>query len=176
MFFFICIFFISLYKYLVIMQRPYDQYFRVTDTEILGFFDEYRFLSNFHVADVYYQGDIYPSSEHAYQAAKFLDRDYRVQFMNPSMTCSQSRRLGQIQNLYYDTKWDEHKYDIMYEIVFNKFYRHKDLRYKLLLTSLKYLEETNHWGDSYWGVKFQTGEGENNLGKILMQVRDYWNK
>lgn len=158
------------------MQKLYQEYFKVTDNEILGFFEEYRFLSNFHVADVYYQGDIYPSSEAAYQAAKYNNKDYRLQFMNPSMTCSQSRKLGQIQNPYYDVDWDIHKYDIMYEIVFNKFYRHKDLRDKLLLTSPKYLEETNHWNDRWWGIDFKTKEGENNLGKILMQVRDYWKK
>ena len=37
---------------------------------IKGFFGGYRWLSNFHVCDVMFEGDLYPSSENAYQAAK----------------------------------------------------------------------------------------------------------
>jgi predicted NAD-dependent protein-ADP-ribosyltransferase YbiA (DUF1768 family) len=32
------------------------------------------------------------------------------------------------------------------------------------------LEERNSWGDSYWGTDIN-GVGENNLGKILMDIR-----
>jgi len=32
------------------------------------------------------------------------------------------------------------------------------------------LEETNTWGDKYWGVC--NGEGENQLGKLLMKIRE----
>jgi len=30
----------------------------------------------------------------------------------------------------------------------------------------------NHWGDRYWGVC--DGKGENNLGKIQMGIRRFW--
>ena len=36
-------------------------------------------------------------------------------------------------------------------------------------TQNKYLEETNHWNDTFWGVC--NGIGENMLGKILMEIR-----
>jgi hypothetical protein len=36
-------------------------------------------------------------------------------------------------------------------------------------TQNKYLEETNHWNDTFWGVC--NGIGENRLGKILMEIR-----
>ena len=35
-----------------------------------------------------------------------------------------------------------------------------------------HLEEGNWWGDIFWGVDKKTGAGENNLGKILMKVRE----
>lgn len=41
---------------------------------------------------------------------------------------------------------------------------------QLLATGTRYLEETNTWGDTYWGVC--EGKGLNMLGKTLMQVRD----
>jgi predicted NAD-dependent protein-ADP-ribosyltransferase YbiA (DUF1768 family) len=34
-----------------------------------------------------------------------------------------------------------------------------------------YLEETNHWGDVFWGVDKDKG-GKNNLGIILMHIRN----
>ena len=37
----------------------------------------------------------------------------------------------------------------------------------------KYIEETNHWGDVFWGVC--DGVGESNLGKVLMGIREFWN-
>ncbi len=61
----------------------------------------------------------------------------------------------------------------MSSIVFDKFCRSFYLRNRLLETGDKYLEETNHWSDSYWGVDIKKG-GKNNLGKILMKVRDFW--
>ena len=45
-----------------------------------------------------------------------------------------------------------------------------DLQVKLLATGDAYLEEGNTWGDRIWGTV--DGQGENRLGKILMQVRD----
>ena len=42
---------------------------------------------------------------------------------------------------------------------------------KLIATEDKYLEETNWWGDTFWGKNLK-GEGDNNLGKLLMTIRD----
>ena len=40
----------------------------------------------------------------------------------------------------------------------------------LLDTGDKFIEETNWWKDQFWGV--YNGVGENNLGKILMRIRE----
>ena len=45
-----------------------------------------------------------------------------------------------------------------------------DLREKLVATGDAELIEGNHWNDTCWGVC--KGIGQNNLGKILMEVRD----
>ena len=46
---------------------------------------------------------------------------------------------------------------------------------KLMMTGDKYLEETNYWNDIFWGVAKkdlnEQGVGENNLGKLLMEIR-----
>lgn len=59
-------------------------------------------------------------------------------------------------------------------ILFDKFYRNPNLRQQLIKTDNKFLEETNHWGDQFWGVDIKKG-GQNNLGKILMKIREFWN-
>lgn len=135
------------------------------DVNVKGFFGEYRFLSNFHVAPVYFEGILYPSTEHAYQAAKTLDQNIRLEFL--SLTCNEAKNKGQTLEIRED--WEVVKYEVMFAVVFDKFTRHPDLKQKLLLTGEKYLEETNHWKDVYWGVC--DGKGKNTLGDILMQIR-----
>lgn len=136
------------------------------ENNVKGFFGDYRFLSNFHVADVWYEGILYPSTEHAYQAAKTLDINVRKEFLL-NLTCGKAKDKGQVIGLREN--WQSIKYDVMFAVVFDKFYRHPELRELLLQTENKYLEETNHWHDTYFGVC--DGVGENVLGKILMQIR-----
>lgn len=40
-----------------------------------------------------------------------------------------------------------------------------------MLTGDAELIEGNNWGDTFWGVC--NGRGENMLGKLLMEIRDY---
>lgn len=136
------------------------------ESNVKGFFGKYFFLSNFYVADVYFEGLKYPSSENAYQAAKSLDENIRKEFLK--LTCAKAKNKG--QNIIIREDWDIAKYDVMFSVVYDKFFRHKELRELLLKTGDKYLEETNHWNDRYYGVC--NGEGQNILGKILMSVRE----
>lgn len=134
--------------------------------EIKGFFEEYRWLSNFYEAEVEWDGRQYPSTEAAYQSAKTLDNNKRDEFTE--MTPRQSKRAGRKLGLRHD--WDEVKDQVMYEVCKSKFTLHRHLRSSLLNTDEAFLEETNHWGDVYWGVC--EGEGQNKLGKTLMKIRE----
>jgi ribA/ribD-fused uncharacterized protein len=130
----------------------------------------FHFLSNFHRAPLMYHGIAYPTSEHAYQAAKTLNENSK---MNISIlgTPSEAKRYGQTVSKRID--WAEVKLEIMAEIVRAKFIQNPTLREKLLATDDAILEEGNTWGDTYWGVC--KGSGENNLGKVLMELRDCLN-
>jgi len=136
--------------------------------EIKGFFGEYRFLSNFHQCPVYFEGSMYPSTENAFMAAKTLDLDERLQFRK--IEPKEAKAIGRQIKLRAD--WEEVKYDVMASVIFDKFYRNKGIRQKLIDTGSAYLEETNHWNDRIWGVC--EGEGQNHLGKILMRIRSFW--
>lgn len=129
----------------------------------------YEFLSNFYVCPVEFEGVIYKSSEHAFQAAKSLDPEVRKHIASRE-TCGHAKRAGKrIKPLRDD--WDYIRDSIMEEIVRDKFTRHEDLKKKLLATGDKELIEGNHWNDKYWGVSLRDNKGQNKLGQILMKIR-----
>lgn len=135
---------------------------------INGFFDEFRFLSNFWPSTVIAGGFEYPTVEHAYQALKFVSPEERKQ-IREATTPGRAKRVS-YKMASFRPDWDEVRVSIMRELVYQKFLRHEDLRIQLVLTHSHELEETNHWGDVFWGVC--DGVGENQLGKILMGVRE----
>lgn len=142
----------------------------ISDTYIKGFFDEYRFLSNFQKCDIIWMNLIFTSVESAYQASKCVSFNEAKQF---TLLNAKDAKLKS-KNLNIRKDWKYIKYNIMSELVFQKFLKNLDLRDKLIDTYPKYLEETNIWNDTYWGVC--NNIGDNNLGKILMSTREYFIK
>lgn len=135
------------------------------DKPIDSFTGEYRFLSNFFPAKITYQGDVYSSVEHAYQASKTDDFSVRAK-IREAKTCGIAKHLGRYVKLRMD--WETIKLSVMHELVLQKF-QDKVLRAELLATGERLLIEGNWWNDRFWGVC--RGQGENHLGKILMKVR-----
>ena len=123
---------------------------------------EYEFLSNFYLSPVEFDGDQYPSVENAFQAAKEVGDRTKFKSCSPG----QAKRFGRKVKLRSD--WEEIKIAVMTAIVRNKF-TIPDLKEKLLATGDEELVEGNWWRDTFWGV--YKGCGRNELGKILMKVR-----
>ncbi len=141
------------------------------ENNVKGFFNKYRPLSNFQICDIWYEGLLYTSTEAAYQAAK-LSSEERWEFT--TMSPSEAMREGRLRHLESDKEeWLTKRLEVMSAVLFEKF-KHPELRKLLLETDDKYLEETNWWGDKFWGVC--DGEGVSMLGKILMNIRDYLRK
>lgn len=130
------------------------------------FSGSFRFLSNFYPAPVSMRGEIYPTTEHAFQAAKTLDPAERKTIRSAS-TPGQAKRLGRTVALRSD--WEEIKLDVMAACLRAKFSR-EPLRSRLLATDKATLVEGNEWNDTFWGVC--RGVGENHLGRLLMEVRE----
>lgn len=133
---------------------------------ISEFKGEYSFLNNYYLHEINYDGIIYPTNEHAFQAAKTLDLKTRIEISNCA-TPGQAKEMGNKITLRKD--WEEIKSDVMEELCRLKF-ADPYLKNKLISTQYCYLIEGNHWGDKCWGMV--NGEGENRLGKILMKLRD----
>lgn len=134
-----------------------------------GFREELFYLSNYYSCKVNYEGIVYPSSEHAFAAAKTLDIEKR-RYISQLATPGLAKRAGRQVELR--PRWDYIRIDIMRDILRCKFEQNTDLKRKLLDTKDMYLEETNTWNDTFWGVC--NGIGYNNLGKLLMQLRAEW--
>jgi ribA/ribD-fused uncharacterized protein len=128
----------------------------------------FRFLSNFYPCAIRYSGNLYPTAEHAYQAAKTLDPQERLA-VRSALTPGQAKKLGQRVTL--QPGWDDLKDEVMRIILADKFTRNPELGMALKATKDRELIEGNTWGDVYWGVC--GGMGENRLGQILMEVRHF---
>lgn len=130
-----------------------------------SFSGEYRYLSNFCPAFIQWMGQWYPSTEHAYQAAKTLDADDREAIAKLA-TAGEAKKAGHRLQLRED--WEEVKLGIMEEILRIKF-ADPVFGNRLKATEPAELIEGNYWGDRFWGVC--EGKGENHLGKLLMKIR-----
>ena len=146
------------------------RYYETPREEIDYFREEYEFLSNFYPTKVVFDEITYYNAEAAYQAQKCSRYEDRFQFA--LMSADEAKRLGQKIEIRPD--WDDIKYHVMEQVVYAKFAQNPTLAQDLLDTTDKPLKEGNTWGDVYWGINLRTGEGKNNLGKILMALRNYF--
>lgn len=141
---------------------------------------KYGFLSNFYPCVIEHKGITYPSVEHYYVAMKVTE----MQFLNGSYyTAADFRELiaiikspGDVKKIGSKLKirkdWDSKKLEFMKWGVTEKF-KDPKLSEMLLSTGDMELTEGNWWHDNFWGVCTcnKCTDGENNLGKILMDVR-----
>lgn len=140
---------------------------------IAAFRGAYAFLSNFSQTPVVWRDEVWPTAEHAFQAAKCLYEADRVAILNAA-TPGEAKRLGRKVTLRLD--WEEIKDSIMEEILRAKF-ASANMQSRLLSTKEEELVEGNVWHDNYWGdCRCSTNEacvesGENKLGKLLMKLR-----
>lgn len=138
--------------------------------DIRGFFGEYRPFSNYHMHAINYKNRFFPSNENAFHCEKCANEEEKDVFSTVSPNLSKS--LGRKVKLRED--WDSIRKQVMFEINVIKF-KDPELRALLLSTDNYYLEETNTWHDNYWGscTCDRCGDkGSNNLGLILMMIRD----
>lgn len=138
----------------------------------------YEFLRNPFPCDVILEDDmrIYPTVEHAYQASKTLDLDYRI-LIRKAQNLSLIKSLGKKAPLRLDWN-DEFKLRIMEDLLRQK-WRKTIFKRKLLSTWPHLIVEGNNRHDVFWGECDGTCSrgphepfGDNNLGKLHMKIRE----
>ena len=143
---------------------------------------QYRWLSNFWFCIVKFDGEEYPTVENAYQAAKvsydamrviIVDgepKNVRIRELIRKASPGEAKRWGRKVKIRPD--WEEVKVPLMKQLLREKF-KNSYLQDKLLHTRDFILEEGNHWKDNFWGIcPPGSGQGQNVLGKLLMEVRE----
>src|SRR5688572_3950355 len=109
---------------------------------------EFEFLRNEYPANVYHEGNAYPSVVAAYEEAR-----------------QQHARL----RLGMQREWDEEKRVPLVKRLIRSKFAAPELRAKLLGTGEKHLSDQREDADPFWGMP--SGQGENTLGRLLMELR-----
>lgn len=131
----------------------------------------YGELSNFAPCPFVLGGRRWPTSEHYFQAHKFVDRGVqeRIRAVPTAMAAAQ---LGRSRRLKLRPDWERVKLGVMRAAVEAKFRQHPALAALLLDTGdAPLVEHTEH--DAFWGDGGDGGDGagHNHLGRILVAVR-----
>ncbi|KAH8996599.1 hypothetical protein EDB92DRAFT_1840829 [Lactarius akahatsu] len=127
-------------------------------------------FTNFSLHSIEYDGRIYPTAEHLFQALKFVTT-------NPGLAeqirTQPSARAARAEAGYHRAQqradWFEVNIEVMDMVLHAKFTQHDDLRKRLLGTGNRELIEDSP-DDVFWGIG-RSGEGRNELGKALMRLR-----
>lgn len=139
-------------------------------------------LSNFEKCYIKYKGHLFATTEQAFmweKAVFFNDHESASKILkeeNPA----KAKKLGREVKNFDDSKWSEVCYEIMYKINYEKYFQNTRLKNILLNTGDKILVETN-FRDTRWAIGLSAEDdrvldesqwqGENLLGKVLMEVR-----
>lgn len=131
--------------------------------------DRYGCFSNFSPHGFELDGIYWPTSEHYFQAQKFTGTPHADQIREVK-TARDAAKMGRDRKRPLRPDWNEVKDDIMRKAVLRKFETHADIREILLATNDEPIVE-NSPVDYYWGCG-KDGSGKNQLGLILMEVRE----
>lgn len=131
----------------------------------------YTSFSNFSPHPVVWKGKTYPTSEHLFQALKFIDDPEYAEQIRLAETPTICKRMGQTRSHPLRKDWEDVKDDLMYQIVLKKATQNPDMKEELLSTGDSNLIEAAP-NDYYWG-EGKDGTGKNMLGKVLMKVREH---
>jgi len=128
----------------------------------------YGCFSNFSPHGFELDGAWWPTSEHYFQAQKFVGTPF-VDQIRQAPTPNEAAKMGRRRSLPLRPDWEEIKGQVMLAGVLRKFETHADIRAVLLATGEELLVE-HAPRDYYWGCGAD-GSGQNKLGQALMTVR-----
>lgn len=116
-------------------------------------------------------GKTFPTVDHGYHYRKFSETAPEV--AKEILAAPSPWAAMQVERKHRNKRqkdWEEIKVGIMIELIRTKAQQNQDVRECLLKTGTKQIVK-NAAEDSFWGCG-KDGKGQNQMGKILMQVRD----
>lgn len=136
--------------------------------------EEGGFMSNFFVGTpIVFNGHVFRTSEHLYQALKVGPTDPEAfNKIRDAKTAKEAAAFGRDPSIKLRPDWEEAKIWAMRMALLLKF-EEAELRVQLLDTGdAELVEDTSSSGDKVWGQV--NGEGQNLLGKLLMEIRTFY--
>ncbi len=139
---------------------------------IVGFYPrEFYVLDNFSSFQLDWRDRRWPTSEHAYQAAHFIETspDLAEEIYN-ARSAHDAYKIAKSNSDKAPKNWDSIKVGIMEEIVEQKLLQNPYVLEKLKQTiGFEIVEDSTK--DPFWGWG-PSKDGQNELGKIWMRLRD----
>lgn len=131
--------------------------------------DEYGEFSNFALYPITLDKKVWPTTEHYFQAMKFVDAKNRSD-IRKTKTPMDAARKGRDRKRKLRRDWESAKVGVMKKAVYAKFTQYDELISLLVSTGESTLIESAT-NDKFWGDGGD-GSGRNMLGKVLMSVRE----
>jgi N-glycosidase YbiA len=129
----------------------------------------YGCFSNFSRHPVTISGKVWPTTEHFFQARKFIGTSHE-EAVRLAKSPMDAARMGRDRKRPLRKDWEDVKENVMYMALQAKFEQHKDFRDALMGTGDAIIVE-HTTNDSYWGDGGD-GTGSNRLGHLLMRLRN----
>ncbi len=162
------------------LKKSEMKYTLDTPDQVFFYEQDFYVLSNFSSFQLKWKGYTFPTSEHAYQWAKFANLGKRermgshyptvADIIRKAPSAHEAFKTAERWKAYRREDWDDVKVDIMRGILRAKVAQHNYVRRKLIDTGDRILIE-NSWRDDFWGWG-PNRDGQNMLGKIWMEIRD----
>ena len=128
----------------------------------------YGEFSNFSRHPITLDGQLWPTSEHYFQAQKFAGTPHADE-LRQQPTPMLAAQMGRRRDLPFRPDWNAVKDGVMMTALRAKFTQHPELRALLLGTGHAELVEHTA-NDAYW-ADGGDGTGRNRLGDLLMELR-----
>lgn len=130
--------------------------------------NRYHYLSPFSAHRIVIWGEVFPTVEHAYQAARIIPGPERDSIKNAPSPLDAWREGQKYKNNEQYLVSDFDKDAVMEELFRAKLKQHPDIRDILLESGDRELLKLHI--DTYWGTG-EDGKGQNKMGKIWMKIR-----
>lgn len=149
--------------------KEYECHKLDTKQQVFFYEQEFYVLSNFSSFQVFWQGIVFSTSEHAYHWEKFHAVPDVQRAILDSYSAHEAFQIAQRNSSKRDPNWDTVKGIKMRGILLAKVRQHPYVKQKLLETGDRGLVEDS-WRDGVWGWG-PDQKGQNLLGKLWMEIR-----
>ena len=132
---------------------------------------EFYVFDNFSSFQVKWRDYLWPTSEHAFQAAQFMGiNEQVVELIKKARSAHDAQKMANDHSGKGLPKWEKIKFEVMKDILRHKIDQHPYVLKKLLQSGNRPIVEDS-WRDPEWGWG-ENKDGKNRLGKIWMELRE----